>query len=272
MARGIVLRHLCAGLGALTLASVATAGTPDFVENMDGRNGRVPTTFPATLGTVHAFAPAGADFVADPTCDPLSTDVMMVDSTLTRGGFEVRFVHQEGPVGEHLEEQEVMAMKVGQVDTSVWGAKIGFASTDNHQVLPVQLGPALPTDPDPQFGRVYVFGEATPVRYGSVTASTCTGFVQQDNRVNVEFKLYGEDRIYYIVVESLGPIPTRMKVGPFDIPEPVLETGYGSCMIMGQAGIGQVMVDGVECIASAVQEIDPIQDDNRTHREVGRRR
>jgi hypothetical protein len=260
---------------AAALASVAVAGTPDFLENMDGRNfpgNRVPTQWSATLGSVYTFAPAGASIQPDPTCDGLSTDVMVVDSTLSRGGFEVRFVHQEGAAGEELDVQEIMALKVGQERTDVWGMKVGFASTDNLQELPVQLGPALPSDPDPQFGRVYVFGQPTPVRYGNVFASTCSGLIPQDNRVNVEFKFYGEDRIYYIVIQSFGPVPQAMRLGPFDIPEPIVRAGYGSCMTQAQAGIGRAMVDGVECIASAIPEIDPISDTNDTHRETIRRR
>jgi hypothetical protein len=259
---------------ATLVASAALAGTPAFVENLDGRTfpgGRVPNTFPAQIGTAYVYAPAGARIVPDPTCDALSTDVMELDSTTARGGWDVRFVHQSGTTGAAIAEQELMAIKVGQEQTNVWGTQVGFASTDGFEVFPVQLGPALAADADQSLGRVYVFGAPTALRYGNVYASQCTGVQQVNNQVNVTFALYGLDRQYFVIVQSFGPTPQQVRMGPYDLPAQ-FDTGYGACMIRSMAGTGRSIVDGVECIAATVTEIDPITHDNQTSREPARRR
>ena len=255
------------------LAVSAQAATPAFSENFDGRRfprNEVPTSFPAQLGDALVFAPAGASIQADPSCDPLSTDIMVVESTIAAGGFEVRFVHQDGPTGQALAEQEVMALKLGQARTDLWGAQPGFTSVDGFQVLPLQLGPALDTDTDKSLGRIYLFGEPTDLRYGSIFDSVCDGFVRTNNQVNVDFRLYGTSMVYYVGVQVFGPVPMAQRFGPFPLPAQ-FENGYGACMVLGQAGCGRVAIDGVECVGAAVQELDPLQDGNSTHRETGRR-
>lgn len=271
-----VTRHRIAlGLAACALsATVAVAGTPGFFESIDGRawpGNRVPTTFDAQIGTAYVYAPAGASVIPDPTCDTLSTDVMQMDSTLQRGGWDVRFVHQAGTTGTAIGEQEHMNIKVGQERTDVWGTQVGFASTDGFELFPVQLGPALPSDADQSLGRVYVFGAATEARYGNVFLSQCTGVEQVNYQVNVTFAIYGLDHKYFVVVTSFGPTPQRVTMGPYDLPSQ-FNTGYGACMIRSMAGTGRSIVDGVECISSAVMEIDPIESTNTTSREPGRRR
>lgn len=267
-------RRVFWGLGATVLFSAsALAATPGFFESIDGRSwpgNRVPTTFPAQIGTAYVYAPAGASVIVDPTCDSLSTHVMQMESTLQRGGWDVRFVHQDGTTGTAIGEQEHMNIKVGMERTDVWGTQVGFASTDGFELFPVQLGPALPTDADQSLGRVYVFGEAVDVRYGNVFESRCTGYEQVNNQVNVTFSIYGLDRKYFVIVQSLGPTPQQVRMGPYDLPSQ-FETGYGACMIRSMAGTGRAIVDGVECISSAVMEIDPIEHENETSREPSRR-
>lgn len=266
--------RLSSCLAFVLIATSSFAGTPGFFESLDGRQfpgNRVPTSFDAQIGTAYVYAPAGAVIAEDPTCDALSTDIMVLDSTVQRGGWDVRFVHQSGTVGQAIGTQETMAIKVGAERTNVWGTQVGFSSTDGFELFPVQLGPALPTDADQTLGRIYVFGEASSLRYGNVFQSVCTGLDQVNYQVNVEFKIYGEDRQYFVVVQSFGPTPQQERFGPFDLPAQ-FETGYGACMIRCMAGAGRSIVDGVECISSAVTELDPIMDDNQASREPNRRR
>lgn len=268
------VRRLTLSLGACALAASAFAGTPAFFESIDGRawpGNRVPTQFPAQIGTAYVYAPSGARVIDDPTCDSLSSHVMEMTSTIDRGGWDVRFVHQDGPAGSAIAEQEHMNIKVGQERTDVWGTQIGFASTDGFEVFPVQLGPAQAADADQSLGRVYVFGEPTDLRYGNVFQSACSGFTQVNNQVNVTFALYGLDRQYFVIVQSFGPTPQQLRMGPYALPAQ-FDTGYGCCMIRGMAGTGRSIVDGVECIGSSVLEIDPIESRNETSREPSRRR
>ena len=261
-------------LAATGLAASTLAGTPEFFESLDGRTfpgGRIPNSFSAQIGTAYVYAPSGASLIADPTCDVLSTDVMRLESTTSRGGWDVRFVHQAGTTGMPIGIQETMALKLGQERTDVWGVQAGFSSTDGFEVFPIQLGPALASDADQSLGRVYLFGSATSLRYGNVFDSVCTGLAQVNNQVNVTFVIYGEDHVYFVNVQSFGPTPQQQRFGPFDLPAQ-FDTGYGACMIRSMAGTGVAIADGVECIAQAVEELDPINDDNRTSRDPSRRR
>jgi hypothetical protein len=269
-------------LAGLLLASTATAGTPAFNHTFDNDafgGGRIPQHFQAELGEIYVLSSQTARLVADPTCDSLSTKVLMADlPTVGAGDMRVLFVHQHGDQhfpGSPLGEQEVMSLKVGQQRTDVFGLKIGFESVGlaggpGFQVFPVQLGPALATDADPQFGRVYVNGEPTSLRFGDVTQSVCEGLGTVNYQVNVALKLYGQDRIFYVEVTSFGPRPQRQTFGPFDLPD-AFDAGYGACHVYAPAGSGTVMVDGVECIASAPNEIDPINDGALNHRDSTRR-
>ena len=268
------LRRLVPTLAACALATSALAGTPGFFESIDGRSwpgNRVPTTFDAQIGTAYVYAPAGASVIEDPTCDTLSTHVLQMDSTVGRGGWDVRFVHQDGVIGAPIAEQEVMQIKVGMERTDAWGTQVGFASTDGFEVFPVQLGPALAADADQSLGRIYVFGAPTQLQYGNVFASQCGGVEQVNNQVNVVFSIYGLDRKYFVTVTSFGPVPAQVRMGPYDLPAQ-FQTGYGACMIRSMAGTGRAIVDGVECIAATLQEIDPIEHETLTSREPSRRR
>lgn len=271
------MRRLLPAFAIVALAAWATtalADTPAFFESVDGRTfprNEVPTVWDAQLGTVYSYIPAGGEVIGDPTCDGLSTDVILAHTDPLIGGFEVNFTHQEEPGGHEIGELETMSLKLGQVNTDVWGAMAGFKSVTGFEVDVVQLGPAAPGSPNPELGEVYVFGQPTGLRFGNVMDSVCSGFDRMDNRVNVEFKLYGPNGVFFVVVQAFGSQPQQQTYGPFDLHESFGE-GYGACFIRAGAQTGDVVFDGVECISSSVIPIDPINDDNETARESGRRR
>jgi hypothetical protein len=271
------LVSLAAPVSAVLLcASAALAGTPAFQHTFDNDNfpgNRVPQHFQAELGEIYVLSSTPTHIAPDPTCDSLSTQVLQADlPTLDSGDVRVLFVHQDGDA-DHVHgigEQEVMSLKVGQQRTDVFGIKVGFESVGvnggpGYQVFPVQLGPAVAGDTEPEYGRIYVNGEATTLRYGNVEDSVCSGAGQVNFQVNVALKLYGLDHIYYVEVTSFGPRPQRQTFGPFDLP-PAFDNGYGACHVYAPAGSGTVVVDGVECIANAPVTIDPINDGSRNHR------
>lgn len=270
-------------LAACLVAGSAVAGTPAFQHTFDNdtfAGGRVPQYFQAELGEIYVLSQQAARLVDDPTCDSLSTKVLMADlPDMGSGDMRVLFVHQHGEdvyPGSPLGEQEVMTLKVGQQRTDVFGMKVGFESVGlnggpGFQVFPVQLGPALDTDPDPQFGRIYVNGAPTALRFGDVTRSACSGPGSVNYQVNVALKLYGQDRVFFVEVTSFGPTPQRQNFGPFDLPD-AFDNGYGACHVYAPAGSGTVMVDGVECVASSPNTIDPINDGSLNHRDPARRR
>lgn len=275
------MRRILLALAGTLVVTGALAGTPAFQHTFDQDSfpgNRVPQNFQAELGEIFVYSPRPALLVDDPTCDTLSTKVLKTDLPLGGGDLRVLFVHQHGEdhrPGTPLGEQEVMSLKVGQERTDVFGLKVGFESVGlnggpGFQVFPIQLGPALATDSDPQFGRIYLNGEPTALRYGNVFASVCSGPGSVNNQVNIALKLYGEDRLFFVEVTSFGPRPQRQTFGPFDLPA-AFDAGYGACHIYAPAGTGQVIVDGVECIAAALNEIDPINDGSLNHREPTRR-
>ncbi len=275
------MRRILFALATCTLATVALAGTPAFQHTFDNDSfpgGRIPQTFQAELGQIYVFSPTPARLVPDPTCDSLSTQVLSADLPYGSGDLRVLFVHQHGDEhypGSPLGEQEVMSLKVGQQRTDVFGMKVGFESVGvnggpGFQVFPVQLGPALPTDTDRQYGRVYVNDQPTSLRFGDVTQSICSGPASVNNQVNVALKLYGQDRLFFVEVTSFGPVAQRQTFGPFALPS-AFDNGYGACHVYAPAGTGTVIVDGVECIASAPIEIDPINDGATNHRDTNRR-
>jgi hypothetical protein len=276
------MRRVLLTLSLVLVATTSLAGTPAFQHTFDDDNypgGRIPQRFDATIGEAYVFTATPATLVDDPTCDVLSTKVLRADVPLGVGDFRVLFVHQDGHEhhpGSAIAEQEIMALKVGQVRTDVFGLKVGFESVGlaggpGFQVFPIQLGPALPTDVDQASGRVYLNGAPTDVRYGNVMSSVCSGPGMVNNQVNVAFKLYGEDRLFFVEVTSFGPRPMRQTYGPFDLPD-AFDNGYGACHIYAPAGTGTVIVDGVECIAQAPNSIDPINGTDRNHRDPIRRR
>ena len=276
------MRRALLALSGCLVAAGALAGTPAFQHTFDNDSypgNRIPQHFQAELGEVYVFAQQPAMLVDDPTCDSLSTKVLKADVPFGSGDFRVLFVHQDGASvhpGSTIGEQEIMALKVGQARTDVFGLKVGFESVGlnggpGFQVFPIQLGPALATDGDPQFGRIYLNGVATALRYGNVMASVCSGPGAVNNQVNVSFKLYGQDRLFFVEVTSFGPKPQRQTFGPFDLPA-AFDNGYGACHIYAPSGTGTVIVDGVECIASSPNTIDPINDGSLNHRDPARRR
>ena len=263
-------------------ATAAIAGTPAFQHTFDNDSypgGRIPAHFQAEIGETYVFSSSPTMLVDDPMCDSLSTKVMRADVPFGAGDFRVLFVHQDGAdhhPGSPIAEQEVMALKLGQVRTDVFGLKVGFESVGlnggpGFQVLPIQLGPALPGDANQSLGRVYLNDAPTDIRYGNVLDSVCSGLGSVNNQVNVAFKLYGEDRLFYVEVTSFGPTPQRRTFGPFDLPS-AFDNGYGACHVYAPAGTGTVFVDGPECIAASPNSIDPINDGGNTHRDPTRRR
>ena len=275
------MRRILFSVATALLATAALAGTPAFQHTFDNDNwpgGRIPAQFQAELGQAYIFSSQPAMLVPDPTCDTLSTKILRADVPFGAGDFRALFVHQDGQdhhPGSPIGEQEVMSLKVGQVRTDVFGMKVGFESVGlnggpGFQVFPVQLGPALATDPDPQFGRIYINGEPTTLRYGNVLDSVCSGPDQVNYQVNVALKLYGQDRLFYVEVTSFGPTPQRKTFGPYDLPA-AFDNGYGACHVYAPSGTGRVYVDGVECIASSPHVIDPINSGDTNHREPARR-
>lgn len=275
------MRRVLFAAASSLLAACALAGTPAFQHTFDNDSfpgGRIPQHFLAELGDIYVYSPRPASLVADPTCDSLSTKVLMTDLPVGQGDLRVLFVHQDGAdihPGSPLGEQEIMSLKVGQQRTDVYGIKVGFESVGvnggpGFQVFPVQLGPALATDADPQFGRIYLNGLPTDIRYGDVTQSVCSGPGSVNYQVNVALKLYGQDRLFFVEVTSFGPRPMRQTFGPFDLPD-AFDNGYGACHVYAPAGSGTVMVDGVECIANSPNTIDPINDGSLNHRDPTRR-
>lgn len=276
------MRRILFCLAGVLAATAVIAGTPAFQHTFDNDSypgGRIPAQFQAEIGQTYVFSSAPAMLVDDPTCDTLSTKVMKADVPFGGGDFRVLFVHQDGAnhhPGSAVGEQEVMALKLGQVRTDVFGLKVGFESVGlnggpGFQVLPIQLGPALASDADQRFGRVYLNDTPTDIRYGNVLNSVCSGLSQVNNQVNVAFKLYGEDKLFFVEVTSFGPTPQRRTFGPFDLP-PAFDNGYGACHVYAPAGTGTVFVDGPECIASSPNSIDPINNGDSTHRDPARRR
>ena len=276
------MRRILLSLGFTLVAAAAIAGTPAFQHTFDTDNfpgNRIPGNFQASIGEAYVFSSSPAMVVDDPTCDSLSTKVLRADVPFNGGDFRVLFVHQDGAnhhPGSPIGEQEIMALKVGQVRTDVFGLKVGFESVGlnggpGFQVFPIQLGPALPTDMDQASGRIYLNGDATDIRYGNVMNSVCSGPGAVNNQVNVAFKLYGQDRLFFVEVTSFGPTPARATWGPFDLPAP-FDNGYGACHIYAPAGTGTIIADGVECIGSSANSIDPINTLDSTHRDPRRTR
>ena len=263
-----------AALALFAVGSVA-AETPTFSELFEdqGRQMNVPVTFPADIGTVFVSA-FDSSIERDVSCDSLSEWAMYVDSPLNTQPFEVRFLHDHPDYVDDsgnflLDERETFTLKLGVEEVTRFGVEVGFTSVEGAQFKPVTFGPAAEGASQADlFGELYVNGEPTGMRYGNVFESVCSGAGRMDGQVLVTFDLYGLDGIYYITIQSNAPQPQRQMFGPFDIPEAVMNEGYGACMVSGRSGSGRALVDGATCLAASTHELQPIQTDQNTHRDA----
>jgi hypothetical protein len=258
----------------LAISSLAAAKTPTFAELFDdnGRQNRLPISFPADIGTVFVSAES-AVIDNDVTCDGLSTLAMYVDSPINAAPFEVRFLHDhDADLGDVLlDERETFTLKLGASEIDRYGARVGYESRGGFQFLPVQFGPASDAvGEQDRYGEIYVHGEPTGIRYMNVFDSVCSGSSRMDGQVLVSFDMLGDDLQYFITVTSFAPTPQREVFGPYDIPEAVIQEGYGACMVSGRSGSGRVLLDGATCLAAAPVELLPIADDESAHREATR--
>jgi len=270
------MRRVLVALAAAAFAApVALADTPTFSELFEdqGRVQRVPVTFPADIGTVFVSADESS-IDDDVSCDPLSNLALYVASDIDRPPFEVRFLHDEPDMGpdHHVGERETFTLKLGVEEVTRYGATVGYESAGGFRFTPIQFGPASHGLPDAdRFGEIYVQGEPTGLRYGNIFDSVCSGPNRMDAQVLVTFEMLGEDAQYFITIQSNAPVPQRATFGPYAIPDPVLDEGYGACMVFGRSGTGRVMADGATCLAASPHELLPINDDSSTHRQTARR-
>ena len=253
------MRSFVVGLAIAVIffaASALQAETPTFSELFEdqGTINRLPVTFPADIGTVFVSAD-DSNIGPDVSCDPLSDLAMYVDSQVNRPPFEIRFMHThpDDPDTHEIGERETFKLKMGAEEVDRYGPTVGYESKHGFRFFVVQFGPAAEGSVDAdRFGELYIHGEPSGIRFGNIFDSVCSGPDRMDAQVFVKFEMLGDDGIYFVTLKSNAPYPQRETFGPFQIPDVVLEEGYGSCLILGPSGSGRIMADGATCLSSSL--------------------